>query len=428
MGCVYRASHTRLGRLVAIKVLRPMFAVDTDYVSRFFHEARIVNEARHKNIIEVVDFIEQAEPFRVAYVMELLEGEPLSLALKRHRFTVQQAINVCFQLSNALEAVHKLRVVHRDLKPDNVFVVEPLETDLGHVPSIKILDFGIARAETGDVAHRTKTGMVLGTPRYMAPEQLTGEPVSAATDIYALAEIAYELLAGAPCFRGESGALLRSKMLGTVPDLSLSGFAGAEKMLETIRACLAYEPAARPDLDAFRSALLSMLDAQRSPVPTTPALPEKQEQPALLRENGPTNAELSEAMPAPAKKRTTAIATTLGVAGLGAVLWYSSSSIVTAPVREPPKVEDYAELGKRALLDGDLEKAKTLFTSCVERNADDAICHRNLGVVYSQLKDDSMSLAHYRRYLELAPTAPDADRVRALIEQAEPAPAPSAAH
>ncbi len=172
MGAVYRGIHTKLGRKAALKVLSDSLAADPTYVSRFFHEARIVAEVGHPNIIDIHDFIETETPRRVAYVMELVDGPPLSRVLKTVRLSTTQVINITLQLLDALMAVHRINVVHRDLKPDNILVIGALGSDFSAKPCIKVLDFGIAKVNVPDQQHKTTTGLMLGTPAYMAPEQV----------------------------------------------------------------------------------------------------------------------------------------------------------------------------------------------------------------------------------------------------------------
>ena len=143
-----------------------------DYISRFFQEARIVNDVKHTNIVEIYDFVHTEDP-----AGRLHHGEarrPVALpAHEKHKFTDTQAINICLQICDALAAVHAQNVIHRDLKPDNVFITGSLASDLSYVPSVKILDFGIAKNIEG-AANKTATGTVMGTPAYMAPEQISG--------------------------------------------------------------------------------------------------------------------------------------------------------------------------------------------------------------------------------------------------------------
>ena len=260
MGCVYEATHTRLGRRTALKLLAPALVSSAEYVSRFLSEAKIVNDVRHPNIVDIYDFIELEEPRRVAYVMELVEGPSLGGVLKQRRLSLRQAINATFQLVSALEAVHAVGVIHRDLKPDNILVLGDLDSDLSSVPSVKILDFGIAKTVDGDVSHKTITGSMLGTPSYMAPEQIAAHPVSAATDIYAIGEIFYEMVAGRRLFSGDRMPMLSKKLLGEVPSLIFPADLPAETSVrELVTWCLALDPEERPSIPELANALSELL-------------------------------------------------------------------------------------------------------------------------------------------------------------------------
>ena len=261
MGSVYAATHNRLGRRAAVKILRPELSRDRSVVSRFLTEARIVNDVRHPNIVDIYDFVETSTPRRICCVMELLQGPTLDRAVNAARFTEFQALNVTVQLVSALSAVHRAGVVHRDLKPQNIIVVAPLTTDLSEEPSVKILDFGIAKVQPGTAAHETTVGWVMGTPTYMAPEQVEGAAVSPATDLYALAEILFEMLARRPLFEGGNDALLRYKLLGDAPQVVLPNtVAGGDRVAALVRACVSPSPRARPSMDDFRSAIVDLLD------------------------------------------------------------------------------------------------------------------------------------------------------------------------
>jgi serine/threonine-protein kinase len=260
MGAVYAAVHTKLGRKAAVKVLDQKLASDKEYVSRFLHEARVVNDVRHPNIVDIYDFIETKN--RVAFVMELLEGPTLARALaKLERFRPVQALNVAIQLLDALAAVHRAGIVHRDLKPQNVIVVASLGSDFDGVPSVKILDFGIAKHHEASVQHKTTTGSILGTPAYMAPEQVAAAPVSPATDLYAIAEILFEIVAGHRLFEGENLQVLAQKLKHQPPNLELpKDVAGGEQIVALVRAAVAPEPGDRPSLPDFKRAVRELLD------------------------------------------------------------------------------------------------------------------------------------------------------------------------
>ena len=211
MGIVYLAEHPAIGRKAAIKVLHPRLASDPEVVSRFFHEARASNAIRHPNIVEAYDY--GTRPDGAPYIiMEYLEGESLAARLRRMgRLPVRTALDFAHQAAGALAAAHDKGIVHRDLKPDNLFVTA--DPRVPGAEQIKILDFGIAKLAASlenEISHKTRTGALMGTPRYMSPEQCLGvKVVDHRTDIYSLGCILHEMLCGAPPFDSEGfGALV----------------------------------------------------------------------------------------------------------------------------------------------------------------------------------------------------------------------------
>jgi eukaryotic-like serine/threonine-protein kinase len=218
MGQVFEAEHTLLGRRVALKLLRPEYAVKRDAVRRFFQEARAVNTIGHKNIVDVTDFVElqSGETF---IIMEFLQGKDLG-DLQRETtdpIPLHQAMRISLQICDALEAAHEKGIVHRDLKPDNIFVIGQM-SDL----TVKLLDFGVAkllRNEEGSDSYQTAAGAVIGTPAYMSPEQAAGIPVDNRSDIYSLGAILYELFTGHPVFRAKSFGEFVIKHMNHTPTL-----------------------------------------------------------------------------------------------------------------------------------------------------------------------------------------------------------------
>ena len=221
MGEVYEARHVTLGRRVAVKVLQGDHGKDDDAVRRFFNEARAASAVEHRGIVEVIDFgrDEDGSPF---LVMELLDGESLAARLRRARpLPVDEALRITRQIASALGAAHARGIVHRDLKPDNVFLVS--DPDVAGGARAKIVDFGIAKLIDPDLraSVATRTGAVMGTPVYMAPEQCRGSvEVDRRADFYSLGCILYEMLSGGPPFVREGlGDLLAAHMFDRPADL-----------------------------------------------------------------------------------------------------------------------------------------------------------------------------------------------------------------
>jgi eukaryotic-like serine/threonine-protein kinase len=220
MGVVHVAEHTLLGRRAAIKVLRSELSQNQNAVTRFFNEARALAAIHHPGIVDVYDF--GWTPDGAAFlVMEHLEGESLTRRSARSPFRWPAALAIARQIAGALAAAHAKGIVHRDLKPDNVFLVPDPEVPGGE--RIKLLDFGIAKlAATSSTPHSlTRTGVVIGTPTYMAPEQCRGVAVDHRADLYALGCVIYELCCGRPPFVGEgSGDVLVAHITMPAPAMS----------------------------------------------------------------------------------------------------------------------------------------------------------------------------------------------------------------
>ena len=214
MGFVYEATHEVLDRRAAIKFLRPELAGHAQVVTRFLQEARAVNLIDHPNIINVYDYGDGADG-SVYFVMEYLDGETLDeLMRQRSPMAMPLLLHVFGQVLTALAAAHGKQVVHRDLKPANVFVI-PREANPYF---IKVLDFGIAQLRgEGAIAGLTVAGSVMGTPQYMSPEQISGRPVDARADVWALGVMLYRAATGVAPFRGDGFAALADKILHDTP-------------------------------------------------------------------------------------------------------------------------------------------------------------------------------------------------------------------
>ncbi|MCM6776946.1 protein kinase [Nocardia sp. CDC159] len=211
MGQVWEALDTRLDRRVAVKVLKAEFSADPTFRHRFRTEAKTTAQLNHPGIAGIYDYGETMDPQggETAYlVMELVQGEPLNAVLNRlGRLSVVQGLDMLEQTGRALEVAHAAGVVHRDVKPGNILV-----TPTGQV---KITDFGIAKAV--DASPVTKTGMVMGTAQYIAPEQATGEDATSASDVYSLGVVGYEALAGHRPFSGDGALTVAMKHVREAP-------------------------------------------------------------------------------------------------------------------------------------------------------------------------------------------------------------------
>jgi eukaryotic-like serine/threonine-protein kinase len=200
MGQVYLAEHVKMGRKSAVKVMNPGMVQNVDAVSRFNREAQNASRINHPNVAGIYDFGETPDGL-VYLAMEFVEGKPLTEIIREHgALPPMRASEIARQTAEGLSVAHDMGIVHRDLKPDNIMVAKGRQgADL-----VKVVDFGIAKAAASDDQKVTKTGMVVGTPEYMSPEQLSGDPLDSRSDIYALALVTFNMLTGKLPFPGES--------------------------------------------------------------------------------------------------------------------------------------------------------------------------------------------------------------------------------
>ncbi|HUM12470.1 MAG TPA: protein kinase [Myxococcaceae bacterium] len=275
MGRVFQARHVSLGRPAAVKVLRAEHARNTHLIQRFFHEARAVNQINHAHIVEILDFVEETAVFgrsRVYCVMEMLEGHSLTDLLAREQPGVARTVGIVRQVCDALQAAHDVGVIHRDVKPDNLFVLERDGRDF-----VKVLDFGVAKlvAPLGDLPLTTTVeGTIVGTPAYMAPEQATGGNADARTDLYSVGVVLYELLAGHPPFQAPAFGQLVAQVLSSppppLPTHTRSGDRISGALWTVVKRCLAKNPDDRyPSLREMARALevAAQAPVRRGPPP-----------------------------------------------------------------------------------------------------------------------------------------------------------------
>src|SRR5512136_2722158 len=247
MGEVFLADDLNLNRKVALKFLPDVFTGDPERMARFEREAKLLATLNHPNIAAIYG-LEEAEGKRFL-VLELVEGETLAQRLCRGPLPIEEALEVCRQIADGLEAAHEKGIIHRDLKPANVKV-----TPEGKV---KILDFGLAKAFYEQAApldpsrsptiteQMTAPGVILGTAAYMSPEQARGKPVDKRADIWAFGCVLYECLAGRRAFQGDTITETVAAILKNEPDWTILPIETPLSVRALLRQCLQKEPNAR---------------------------------------------------------------------------------------------------------------------------------------------------------------------------------------
>jgi len=234
MGTVYLAEHVKMGRKSALKVMNPGMNTDPDAVARFNREASNASRLSHPNICGIYDFGETPDGM-IYLAMEFIEGSALTDIIEQGGpLQPARAASIVHQTADALQIAHDAGIVHRDLKPDNIMVTKNRDgSDL-----VKVVDFGIAKASTSEAQNVTKTGMVVGTPEYMSPEQLAGDKLDGRSDIYALGLVAFHCLTGALPFAATSAQEAMIMRLTDVP-----------RALAAVRPDVQWPPAVQATLD-----------------------------------------------------------------------------------------------------------------------------------------------------------------------------------
>ncbi|MEA2172498.1 MAG: eukaryotic-like serine/threonine-protein kinase [Blastocatellia bacterium] len=243
MGTVYRATHLGLERPVAVKIIKPEFASDPDVTERFMREARTMARLRHPHAAFIFDAGNLPDG-RHFIVMEFVEGETLSdVLVKEGRFTPQRAVRIASDICDVLAEAHRLGIVHRDLKPSNIMLNER---------GVCVLDFGVAKvlatsADATATHATTGSGIIIGTPRYMSPEQCLGQSIGARSDLYSLGVLVYEMLAGRPPFVDLlSSAVLIKQATAPPPPLPQVCEGVSRSLAIAVHTLLAKRPEDRP--------------------------------------------------------------------------------------------------------------------------------------------------------------------------------------
>jgi len=313
MGMVFQAIHPAIGKRVALKVIHPELSTNEEMLSRFFTEARAVTQIGHHNIVDVQDF-GQTPDGDSFIVMELLEGRSLTAALAAvsGAMSIDRALHIARQIADGIEAAHARGIIHRDLKPDNIILVRRGGAD----DFVKILDFGLAKL-TGPstMSHKTKTGTLLGTPHYMAPEQAEGKKIDHRVDVYALGCLLFQMVTGRVPFPGDGFGEVLVKQLREPPPLPSRLNPTVPPSVEKIVLhALAKRPEFRfPTMEEFRIAL------------EDPARFQRRLEPAEAIQATP-----SEPMPAPA------------LASYAVTIQAPAGALPVAPPRAPQKLPEDA--------------------------------------------------------------------------------------
>ncbi len=360
MGTVYRGWQLSVDREVAIKVVHPSIANEREAAKRFLREARVSSRLNAPGIVNVYDF-GQSDGGVLYLVMELLKGHSLSDIIEATGpMPARRVMTMALQLCDALESAHALGIVHRDLKPGNIIVLaDPPGRD-----ALKVLDFGLAKATAGEVSAITNTHAMLGTPLYMAPEQIEGAAVDNRTDLYALGVILFELLTGSTPYSEQSiQGILTRHLTQEVPDLGpnvhpalgaivkrllakqpAARWASAAELREAlyrVQSVLGTPPAGMPIVDA--SASMPFAPYQSAAIPAAAA----QSQP-MIGVPGPSTGAVSSPQ-LPPRKRSLGIilgtVVTLCVAGGVALALLGkpeTPAVTPAPAFEPERMEPAA--------------------------------------------------------------------------------------
>src|SRR4051794_24021401 len=262
MGEVYRARDTRLGREVALKILPAHLTHDSSRVARLQSEARAASALNHPNAVTIYEIGNDAGTWFIA--TELIDGVTLRQRLHAGRLPREDAISIALQCASSLEAAHRAGIIHRDIKPENIM----LRLD----GLVKVVDFGLARMlepSSGGRLEQTQTGSVMGTPRYMSPEQARGEKLDARSDIFSLGAVLFEIVCGYPAFRGASTAEVFAALLAAPPDPRDTG-----PLRNVVSRALQKDAAARYASMAEFAAQIRQVDLSRNaePYPTRDAI------------------------------------------------------------------------------------------------------------------------------------------------------------
>jgi serine/threonine-protein kinase len=323
MGVVYAAVHPVISKRAAVKVMNASLSSDVVSVDRFVREARAVNEVAHPNIVDIFALGKLVDG-RPYLVMEWLAGVTLAARLDQGPMPPSQCAAVLLQICDALSAAHERDIIHRDLKPDNVFLIDQRGRTV-----VKLLDFGVAKLLGGKEQSATQSGGWIGTPLYMSPEQARSQPISPATDVYALGVVAYEMFLGRLPFVAPSSIDILHMHLHAAPPSPRALWPSIPNALEQmILAMLAKDPSARPPLRAVIDVFTRVADGTLRETPTAEPVAETPE---------PVAAPATVAAPPP-RRRAPVFLISLALLAAGGAATYHFWPAPPKPTPTPPVV------------------------------------------------------------------------------------------
>ena len=341
MGRVYLGEHVKMSRQCAIKVMSPALLNDAESAARFAREASNAARIIHPNVAAVFDY---GESEGVIYlVMEYVEGEPLARILKREApLALDRAIDIASQIADGLGAAHELHIIHRDLKPDNILIAR----NRAGREVVKVVDFGIAKAmQEGESDSLTRTGHVIGTPEFMSPEQLLGDPVDARSDLYALGCILHLMLTAAPpLFAPTREQMIKRRLAEEAPTVEELDGALPETIANIVARLLARSPADRyGSAVEVRDALAGTHVRRAAPMPSRPsrATPRSAPTVAFLQATQAT----TEITTIPASQPVRRIPLIIG----GVVLTLVTGGVIMRGVPDPVGVERAASITRDSI-------------------------------------------------------------------------------
>ena len=429
MGIVHEVHRGR--DVFALKTIETRFLADEDNLAepRFAQEVRILKRVRHPNVVRLFDFGFAQHPlgYRMAFlVMERLRGQPLSSVLAAEkRLTTARALGIAAEVAAGIKGLEASGVIHRDVKPANVFVTED--------DRVVLLDFGLARGS--GFTRLTRAGQVIGTLAYMSPEALRGEEVDSRTDVYAVGVLLFEMLMGAPPFAGKSPTAVLRRI-----ETGLKWPSGEPPMspavTELVRAALAIDRGRRPSPSELLGALRTTLAALRGPT------------------EGPFDASPSGSAGRVGALRVALIAGLTFAAGIGVGRWSVptsstesipvavktrdrplSSSVGRSPSRTPPVEPErktsetrpvFADaatalrFGVKAMNNQRYEEAVHALRQATKHNPALANAHKRLGDALVALRELGAAADSYKVYLTLRPDPPDGAEIRAVLSKIQP--------